>query len=344
MFFYPVLTQIERQAAGVCRLKLGDFGLAMVVTEPVFTICGTPTYVAPEILYETGRCIPPLWKEKTHARARVATTPLSCCVVSAGYGVEVDVWALGVILYILLCGFPPFRSRDRDQEELFQLIKQGQLHFLSPYWDTISDGAETAGENVCKFQVVASKNKHKWLYFCFWSVCFAEAKGLVRGLVQPEPTERLTAAQALLHPWVKAMASLCRQRAPSDKSRGNAGGSGAAERVQGPTRSDGAERRKQGGSVDSEPSEPGGRPEPGSGSETVDGQDAQHPEREQVTGSPAKSLRDEYQHSDPLTSTRSQSKQSPGDSPPPLAGQQQSKPDQKGTCDLMTTMSSSELN
>ncbi|XP_028279713.1 serine/threonine-protein kinase DCLK3 isoform X2 [Parambassis ranga] len=146
---------IEQVSGGICRLKLGDFGLAMVVTEPVFTICGTPTYVAPEILYETG------------------------------YGVAVDVWALGVILYILLCGFPPFRSRDRDQEELFQLIKQGQLHFPFPYWDTISE----------------------------------EARRLVKALLQPDTTIRLTAEQTLLHPWVKAMASVCRQRALTDKTQ-----------------------------------------------------------------------------------------------------------------------------
>lgn len=60
-------------------------------------------------------------------------------VYCPGYGVAVDVWALGVILYILLCGFAPFRSRDRDQEELFKLIKQAQLHFPSPYWDSISE-------------------------------------------------------------------------------------------------------------------------------------------------------------------------------------------------------------
>ncbi|XP_059206225.1 probable serine/threonine-protein kinase DDB_G0278901 [Centropristis striata] len=159
----PENVLIERVAAGICRLKLGDFGLAMVVTEPVFTICGTPTYVAPEILCETG------------------------------YGVAVDVWALGVILYILLCGFPPFRSRDRDQEELFQLIKQGQLHFLSPYWDPISE----------------------------------EARGLVRALLQPDPTVRLTAEQTSLHPWVKAMASICRQRALTDKTQRETADTGA---------------------------------------------------------------------------------------------------------------------
>ncbi|XP_062291413.1 serine/threonine-protein kinase DCLK3 [Scomber scombrus] len=161
---------IERVAAGICRLKLGDFGLAMVVTEPVFTICGTPTYVAPEILSETG------------------------------YGVAVDIWALGVILYILLCGFPPFRSRDRDQEELFQLIKQGQLHFLPPYWDPISE----------------------------------EARCLVRALLQSDPTVRLTAEQTLLHPWVKAMASICRQRALTDNPENTVHPGVEPERVQRP--------------------------------------------------------------------------------------------------------------
>uniref|UniRef100_A0A3B4FUH4 Protein kinase domain-containing protein n=1 Tax=Pundamilia nyererei TaxID=303518 RepID=A0A3B4FUH4_9CICH len=84
-----------------------------------------------------------------------------------GYGVAVDVWALGVILYILVCGFPPFRSRNRDQVELFQLI------------------------NV--------------FFLCVHSC--AEARGLIRALLQPDPTVRLTAEQTLLHPWVKAMAS-----------------------------------------------------------------------------------------------------------------------------------------
>ncbi|XP_067281442.1 serine/threonine-protein kinase DCLK3 [Pseudorasbora parva] len=130
---------VQRHGNGSLNLKLADFGLAMVVTEPVFTVCGTPTYVAPEILAETG------------------------------YGVGVDVWAMGVILFVLLSGFPPFRSPDRNQEELFHLIQKGEVHFLSPYWDNVSEGA----------------------------------KALVRALLEVNPKRRLTASQTLQHDWLQ---------------------------------------------------------------------------------------------------------------------------------------------
>lgn len=103
---------------GLTSLKITDFGLAQKVTKPIFTICGTPTYVSPEIL-----------KEK-------------------GYGLEVDVWAAGVIMYIMLCGFPPFRSPNRRQSELFDMIETGVFEFLEPYWDDVSDSAKDLISNV----------------------------------------------------------------------------------------------------------------------------------------------------------------------------------------------------
>lgn len=183
----------------------------------------------------------------------------------------------------------------------------------------------------------------------------------MRGLVQPEPTERLTAAQTLLHPWVKAQASLCRQRALSDRSQGDAGCSGAgagaeaeAERVQSLIHSDADERRRHGGSTDWELSAPGGRQEPGSGSTEVDGYGAPHPgpefsDRDQVPGKPSTGPRIEYkqQLGDPPATTESQSRQSPPCSPPPPAEQRQRAADQPSqqqqACDL-TAGSSPELD
>ncbi|KAL0850283.1 hypothetical protein ABMA28_012120 [Loxostege sticticalis] len=92
-------------------LKLADFGLAVEVCRPLHAVCGTPTYVAPEILLETG------------------------------YGLKIDVWAAGVILYILLCGFPPFSSPDGDQEKLFDAILSARLEFPAPHWERVSAGA-----------------------------------------------------------------------------------------------------------------------------------------------------------------------------------------------------------
>nr|XP_020512543.1 serine/threonine-protein kinase DCLK2-like [Labrus bergylta] len=123
---------------GTKSLKLGDFGLATVVEGPLYTVCGTPTYVAPEIIAETG------------------------------YGLKVDIWAAGVITYILLCGFPPFRSENNVQEELFDQILRGKLEFPSPDWDTIS----------------------------------LPAKMLISQMLQVNVDTRFTAEEVLAHAWV----------------------------------------------------------------------------------------------------------------------------------------------
>jgi len=121
-------------------IKITDFGLAKVRSKDtpatMTTACGTPGYVAPEVLKNEP------------------------------YGKEVDMWSLGVILYILLCGFPPFYHEKTAA--LYKQIKKGQFSFPDPYWTDISSGA----------------------------------KDLVNGLLTVDPQKRLTAKDLLKHPWI----------------------------------------------------------------------------------------------------------------------------------------------
>ncbi|KAF1815372.1 Pkinase-domain-containing protein [Eremomyces bilateralis CBS 781.70] len=100
-------------------IKVADFGLAKIIGEESFTttLCGTPSYVAPEILSPTP--------QRRYTRA-------------------VDIWSAGVVLYICLCGFPPFSDElynPQNPYTLAQQIQKGRFDYPSPYWDTVGDAA-----------------------------------------------------------------------------------------------------------------------------------------------------------------------------------------------------------
>ncbi|CCF60601.1 hypothetical protein KAFR_0K02450 [Kazachstania africana CBS 2517] len=92
------------------QVKIADFGLAKFTGEMQFTntLCGTPSYVAPEVL------------------------------IKKGYTSKVDMWSSGVILYVCLCGFPPF-SDQLGPPALKEQILQAKFAFYTPYWDNIDD-------------------------------------------------------------------------------------------------------------------------------------------------------------------------------------------------------------
>lgn len=101
------------------HVKLADFGLAKIIGEESFTttLCGTPSYVAPEILTDT--------RHRKYSKA-------------------VDIWSLGVVLYICLCGFPPFSDELTSADfpySLSEQIRKGKFDYPSPYWDPVGDPA-----------------------------------------------------------------------------------------------------------------------------------------------------------------------------------------------------------
>nr|CAG8606702.1 6763_t:CDS:2 [Entrophospora candida] len=96
---------------GIGRVKIADFGLSKIVwDEQTKTPCGTVGYTAPEIVKDER------------------------------YSKSVDIWALGCVLYTLLCGFPPFY--DESIDDLTEKVAKGEYTFLSPWWDNISDSSK----------------------------------------------------------------------------------------------------------------------------------------------------------------------------------------------------------
>ncbi|KAF0441368.1 Pkinase-domain-containing protein [Gigaspora margarita] len=120
------------------KLMITDFGLSKILKhhdDILMTACGTPGYVAPEVLNQKG------------------------------YSKPCDIWSLGVVLYTILCGYTPFWGQD--QATLFDSILKGKYDFDEDYWDHISD----------------------------------EAKDLINKMLTYKPDERITAHNALKHPW-----------------------------------------------------------------------------------------------------------------------------------------------
>lgn len=84
---------------------------------------------------------------------------------------QIDIWAAGVILYILLCGFPPFVSQDNDQDQLFDAILSGQFDFPEPYWNDVGELVRDLIENMLQSDPetrYSSENvlEHEWLRLC----------------------------------------------------------------------------------------------------------------------------------------------------------------------------------
>ncbi|KAL8232544.1 hypothetical protein R6Q57_002322 [Mikania cordata] len=119
-------------------LKAIDFGLSIFFKpgEKFSEIVGSPYYMAPEVLKRS-------------------------------YGPEIDIWSAGVILYILLCGVPPFWAES--EQGVAQAILRGLIDFKREPWPSVSEGA----------------------------------KSLVRQMLEPDPKLRLTAKQVLEHPWLQ---------------------------------------------------------------------------------------------------------------------------------------------
>jgi serine/threonine protein kinase len=131
------------------HVKLSDFGFSRASDyHAMHTTCGTPEYMAPEVL----------------------------TMSAGGYGAKVDLWSMGVVLYVMLAGYFPFQSHS--QPTLFRKIMQGEYDFPDAYWADVSEGA----------------------------------KDMIRGMLQADPARRIDALKGLKHAWITERESVSRKK------------------------------------------------------------------------------------------------------------------------------------
>ena len=143
------------------KVKIIDMGFAKQLVnrnatppniEALNTVCGTPMYIAPEMIRPTVRT------GEIQSEAR--------------YGTQADMWSCGVILFCLLSGCPPFEATDNTTMfELFSNIEEAAYDFWDPVWETVSE----------------------------------DALAIIEALLEADPSKRLTAEEALRHPWMSAL-------------------------------------------------------------------------------------------------------------------------------------------
>ncbi|VDP04077.1 unnamed protein product [Soboliphyme baturini] len=132
---------VYETADGKKQLKLADFGLATKVDGPLYTVYDLNIPLASQFHYFAGKIF------QLSTRVKTAATDLFV----SSYGLKVDIWAAGVILYMMLSGFPPFYSPNGKQEELFRIILSGHYRFPPQYWDGISNASKSLIQGMLQF-------------------------------------------------------------------------------------------------------------------------------------------------------------------------------------------------
>ncbi|KAM8885655.1 serine/threonine-protein kinase Chk2 isoform 2-T3 [Spinachia spinachia] len=133
LYFYQMLKAVQ----------VTDFNQSRILEETLLmkTLCGTPSYLAPEVFTQAS---------------------------TSGYGLAVDLWSLGVLLFVCLCGYPPFHESFGGQSVTEQILR-GEFSMVPSRWRSISD----------------------------------PAKDVVRKLLVVDPSRRMTIEEALQHPWLQ---------------------------------------------------------------------------------------------------------------------------------------------